>query len=185
MFLQIAFPFLVLSAVVVPLWLAIRFFRYRKSSETVRFGREVLLLIFIFYLVAVISATLSPNRNSRLRTDDVSSVRLIPDVGAMTCMSPDLRTGSNANAFCIQNSIGNVLLFLPFGFLVPVIWKRLRLSTVFIVAVSFSVGIELSQLATRAIGSYRSTDVNDVILNAVGASCGVLICFLLRFDRNR
>lgn len=51
------------------------------------------------------------------------------------------------------------------------------------VAIGFSVGIEVLQLVSKAWGSYRTADVNDVILNGVGAAIGVGIVFLLRRGR--
>jgi glycopeptide antibiotics resistance protein len=48
------------------------------------------------------------------------------------------------------------------------------------IALALSFGIELVQYLSRAWGSYRSADVNDVILNGVGACLGLVVVFLLR-----
>ena len=78
-----------------------------------------------------------------------------------------------------QNS-GNFVMLLPLGMYLPLLYKRLRRPISFFVVAFIcfltSVGIELLQLAT----SYRSTDVDDVVLNTTGACCGFIIYQLLR-----
>ena len=74
-----------------------------------------------------------------------------------------------------KQMIGNAIMLLPLGIFLPLLNKRLRkFSSFFIVLfISFlvSVGIEVLQLATN----YRSTDIDDVILNTAGAGAGFLI----------
>jgi glycopeptide antibiotics resistance protein len=52
-----------------------------------------------------------------------------------------------------------------------------------LIAIALSVGIELLQYLSRAWGSYRLADVNDVILNGVGACAGLMAASLLRLRR--
>jgi glycopeptide antibiotics resistance protein len=71
--------------------------------------------------------------------------------------------------------VGNVLAFVPLGILLPMaIRTRWPLLVVGVVAVATSVAIEAGQYAISAwVGySYRSTDVDDVILNVLGAMIG-------------
>jgi len=76
--------------------------------------------------------------------------------------------------------VGNFVMLLPLGIFLPLIYIRLRKAYNFfaILLISFfvSVGIELLQLAT----SYRSTDIDDVILNTIGACTGFLIYQLIK-----
>lgn len=75
---------------------------------------------------------------------------------------------------------GNFIMLLPFGIYLPLLFKRLRKPTGFlaVLIISFlvSVGIELLQLATH----FRSTDVDDVILNTSGACAGFIIYLLVK-----
>lgn len=71
---------------------------------------------------------------------------------------------------------GNILVFVPFGFLLPVIWPRLgRPWRMLLAGLFLSGAVELSQLAVSlCLGYYyRMTDVDDVLLN----TCGVLLGF--------
>lgn len=75
-----------------------------------------------------------------------------------------------------KNSILNILLFVPFGFLLPTLDSKYRVfyKTV-IFGICFSVFIELSQMFTL-----RATDINDVITNTLGSAVGWWIWSILR-----
>ncbi len=62
----------------------------------------------------------------------------------------------------------NVLMCVPFGVLVPLIWKRLaKPGTILLSGLCFSALIELSQTLCA-----RGTDVDDLIMNTIGAFAG-------------
>ena len=67
-----------------------------------------------------------------------------------------------------RNSLLNVLLFVPLGFFLPVLWKRFRsfLWTA-LFGLGFSLSIELLQLFT-----FRATDINDLMTNTAGTILG-------------
>ncbi|HEX6168310.1 MAG TPA: VanZ family protein [Chitinophagaceae bacterium] len=77
--------------------------------------------------------------------------------------------------------LGNFVMLLPLGIYLPLIYKRLRKAyyffAVLLICFFVAVGIELLQLAT----SYRSTDIDDVILNTLGGCVGFLIYLLIKF----
>ena len=77
--------------------------------------------------------------------------------------------------------LGNFVMLLPLGIYLPLIYKSLRKAynffVVLLICFLVSVGIELLQLAT----SYRSTDIDDVILNTLGGGVGFLIYQLIKF----
>ncbi len=71
-----------------------------------------------------------------------------------------------------RNIAGNVVLFVPFGLLMPLLFERVgTLRAVLVRAAAVSVAIEIVQTITRA----RATDVDDVILNVSGAAVGYLL----------
>ncbi len=75
---------------------------------------------------------------------------------------------------------GNFIMLLPLGIYLPLLYKRLRKFSGFfaVLVISFfiSVSIELLQLATN----YRSTDVDDVMLNTAGACVGFILYQLIK-----
>jgi glycopeptide antibiotics resistance protein len=178
-----AFPILVLSSIVVPCWLVFRLFRHRTGGHPLSFRREILLLTFVVYLSGLAAATLTPNRSSRLIAEGTGRMELHPSLASLTCSSANLPRGSTAQAFCVHNARGNVMLFFPLGILIPLVWRHLRFWRGIEIAIALSFSIELLQYLSSAWGSYRSADVNDVILNVLGACLGLALVSLLRFRR--
>jgi glycopeptide antibiotics resistance protein len=176
---SIFYPFFVLSAVTVPLWLLFRLYRGRTGERAASFPRELLLLIFVVYLSGVAAATLEPNRGSRAHVAATDGLELQPNLTSLTCSSASLSRGSTARSFCVRNARGNFILFVPLGILLPLVWRRLRFWNGLLAALAISVGIELAQYLTRP-WSNRLADVNDVILNVAGACLGLALVSLLR-----
>jgi len=69
----------------------------------------------------------------------------------------------------------NWVMTVPFGFLVPLIWEKSR-SVVFVTSLGFlfSLMIEASQLLNQ-----RSTMVDDLLMNTLGALLGYLLYALM------
>ena len=69
-----------------------------------------------------------------------------------------------------KNSILNILLFVPLGIFLALLWRRFR-SAKYAVPTGFlmSLAIELLQILT-----FRTTDVNDLITNTLGTYLGFL-----------
>ena len=66
--------------------------------------------------------------------------------------------------------IGNILLFMPFGFFATYYTKIKKISSISFMSILVSLTIEVVQ---KYIG--RSFDVDDIILNVVGGILGFLV----------
>lgn len=172
-------PTFIACVVVLPCWLVFRLYRLRMFGHPLSSRREILLATLVLYLVGLTTVTLLPNHSSSFRAETTVGFDLHPSVASLTCSSSMLPPGSKARAFCIRNARGNVLLFLPFGILIPLVWRRLGFRSGIQIAMSVSFSIELVQYLLRAWIN-RSADVNDVILNVLGASLGLALVFLVR-----
>ncbi len=70
------------------------------------------------------------------------------------------------------NLMGNLILFLPLGGFLPIIFEKLRsFKRTFLVSLAIIFSVELSQMLFK----YGRFDVDDIILNAAGAAIGYLI----------
>lgn len=76
----------------------------------------------------------------------------------------------------LVEAVANVVMFVPFGVLVPVVLGRRGGVTVLLGAL-LSGAIELTQLVLLPD---RVSTVQDVVLNTLGAAVGVLVLVLLR-----
>jgi VanZ family protein len=177
---SVLYPTLLLSLVVVPCWMVVRGYRLRTSGVRSSVGREVLLLAFVVYLCGVAAATLDPNDRARMRTPAMPGIELRPRLATLACSSPKMRDGSTARFFCMYNAKGNILMFFPLGIFIPLLWRRLRFWHGIAIAVALSSGIETVQYISQAWGSYRLADINDVILNTLGACAGLIVVSVLR-----
>jgi len=76
---------------------------------------------------------------------------------------------SNSFLDCTYNIIGNIMLFIPLGLILPLKFKRInKFGKAVFVGFIFSVFIELTQL----LMPYRQTDIDDIILNTLGTGLG-------------
>jgi glycopeptide antibiotics resistance protein len=65
--------------------------------------------------------------------------------------------------------VGNVMLFVPFGLLLPVLFNNVNtFQKLILITLLISFGLELIQLFT-VLGTF---DVDDIILNVLGGSIG-------------
>ena len=74
----------------------------------------------------------------------------------------------------LRNIILNILLFIPFGYLFPSLFPKLRWWQVILLGLAFSLCIELLQLITKL----GYADVDDLINNTLGTAIGWL-CYKL------
>jgi len=76
--------------------------------------------------------------------------------------------------------VGNFMMLLPLAIYLPLLYTKFRKAysffAVLLICFLVSVSIELLQLAT----SYRSTDIDDVILNTLGGGAGFIIYLLIK-----
>jgi glycopeptide antibiotics resistance protein len=75
----------------------------------------------------------------------------------------------------LYNLAGNVVAFMPLGFLLPLAFKRFKAIKTFAAAFSFILIAEVLQLVSRR-GVF---DVDDLILNMLGSIIGYVVYKLL------
>ena len=80
----------------------------------------------------------------------------------------------------IKNILGNIMLFIPYGFLSSYLLKNRKISITFILSLIVSVTIEVVQYY---IG--RVFDIDDIILNVLGGIMGGLLFIGIDAIRSR
>jgi len=81
----------------------------------------------------------------------------------------------------VRQILLNVIMMMPFGFLLPVLKKQDLLSCLFWTFL-FSLGIELTQ---PLINGFRSADITDLITNTTGGFLGYLLYLVFKPLINR
>ena len=146
--------------------------------------REGFMLLFFIYCVCIFSQTIIPklvlsNGNILFETKNgIVSQNFVP-FRTITQYIEQLNGPLATIAF--YNLAGNIVLFIPFGFMTPLLWVKMRNSLgMVMVAIAIPVFIEGTQFF---IG--RSVDIDDVILNTAaiifGYGCWKLCMGLFNF----
>lgn len=128
-------------------------------------NRNLLFAIFIIYCTLIASVTFFPIIYSGMGYD--LDYNFIP----FKTIIDGLKSGKY---ILLRNLAGNVIMFLPLGILLQLIFKKKRFFNILLLSVAFAISIELIQsILGLLIGSrYRSVDVDDVFLNTLGSLIG-------------
>ena len=141
--------------------------------------RELCLGLFVIFMIALFvfvwQGTLRPPMEAlrfarfRIRTGD--GINFVP---FRTVLDYYYTFGVRGDLFGV-NILGNILIFVPWGFGLLLLWKKNRnLLRLAAFSLSLPIFIEAVQLF---IG--RSVDIDDVLLNFLGGMLGGLLYFLL------
>lgn len=149
-------PMILLSSVVL---IALRLAYLIKNKEKIIVSKEIMSLTFVVYILCLFQIVTS---------QDVSSVH-----GVNITLFKELTRYQIGSKLFYRNIIGNIIMFIPFGFFTSYYLKLERKSFVFFLTFIVSLVIESIQLK---IG--RAFDVDDIILNMVGSLTGY---YLYRF----
>lgn len=155
-FLAIGMDVIPAAAIMIPIILIIQ----RTLFYSMGIGRKVLIIIFGVYLSAVFSVVGIPS----LTTIHIDLIfNLIPLIDII-----------NDPIAYIVNTLLNILLFVPLGFLMPIIWKEYRsMKKTVLFGLGLSAMVEVLQMFT-----WRLTDIDDLIFNTIGAVAGYYIYIL-------
>ena len=121
------------------------------------FIHMIWVFIFLYYVYLVLETT---------------GIGTIWEIG----LYPGMKLQEEINLIPFRDGISlsmilNVVMFMPLGFLLPLLWKEYQsLARTAIIGFCFSCGIEFCQLFNR-----RVSDVDDLLMNTLGAILGWLI----------
>lgn len=147
----------------------------KKNRDKINLFFYVLLC---YYIARTLSITLLPLPLSDLAKEmymhqNIPMINFIPLEGI-----------THLDNTIIRQWILNIIMLIPFGFLIPLTFKasNLTLKKILVLSIVFSLSIEICQLCISYfwIGNgYRLCDINDLIFNTLGGLTGYLILFVL------
>ena len=162
--------------IVLPIWILVRVVLVIKNRSKGQFSikREIVFSIFSAYILCFIGVTLLPLFINWDGQRGYASINLLPvfntikDISAIS-LRPEMQ--NFMIKFWIKNIIGNMLLLFPFGLLLPILWGKFdNMRIMLLYSFLFSLGIEITQLLSYFVGNMgRSFDIDDIILNTLGA----------------
>lgn len=161
---------LTLMALFLPVYLLLRQ-PWRRWER-----REAYLGLFWLFVAALMALVLEGSyqlpgqmaRDALNRIREMDGINLIP----FDTMKRFFRYTSR-DEFGV-NILGNILMFVPWGFGLPMLWKKnQKLWRLLFLCLAITVCIEFCQLFIQ-----RNVDVDDLILNFTGGAVGAGLYFL-------
>lgn len=146
-------PMLTIFLVVI---ISIRLMYIHNSSEKFVFYKEFFNMLIIIYALILFQLLTNTEMNAS------SGINIVP-------FTEILRYEVGSTQFYV-NVIGNILVFLPFGYFVSSYIKATKVSHILLVTLITSFTIEFVQ---HYIG--RSFDIDDILLNVIGSIIGFLL----------
>ncbi|WP_315079839.1 VanZ family protein [uncultured Clostridium sp.] len=164
---MIRIPYILIVSILIVIWTIYRISVIKKSKEK-NVMREIFINVFFIYFLILINLTICKGSVLQISFEDKRSINYIPLVETIKMFQNNYMGIGNT----LYNVVGNIVLFLPLGFFIPLLFKK-KNSVLNIALYGFitSLTIELIQLLT----SSNITDVDDIIFNTLGAALGFLI----------
>lgn len=134
------------------------------NKEKIIFYKEVLNLVFmiyiliLFYIISAQEVFVGPNE----------TYNLVP-------FKEIFRYQIGSTSF-LKNTVGNILLFVPFGLFLSYYLGKAKLYIIFFLTLISSFTIELSQRLVMG----RIFDVDDIILNVFGGILGYILFLIFK-----
>ena len=147
---EFCLPMIIISVVVA---ITLRVADIVKNKKEFCFYKELIALSFIIYILCLFQVVTFQDNNN------ISSNNLIP-------FREMFRYDLGSRLF-LKNVLGNIIMFLPYGFFTSYFLKEKKLLPIFILTAVASLTIESTQLM---IG--RVFDIDDILLNIVGGILG-------------
>lgn len=165
--LYYTFDFQKLAAILAALWLVFRIARSFLHGKP-DLKRAMIIWILFFFVLFLLYRTLEPFEF--VPDWQVKPANLRPLHGIMKMIENASKfDDKTTRRIVFINIVGNILIFSPFGFFMPVLENKLRR---FWLVVLIGLGISLSIEITQTLLSARVFDVDDLILNSFGTWLG-------------
>ena len=164
------------------LYVVIRIAFLKKQNRQIQWLSELLRVLFVCYLTGLVSLVVLPANFWLCFYDGIffgwwdglreqlhiGDVNLVPSV--IKCLAGELSLGSWVKTMLVYN----ILMFVPFGFFLPLTTKIKSFRKMLLVADAMPVCVEVLQLVFG-----RSFDVDDLICNFIGILAGAALAFAI------
>ena len=177
-----------IACVVGMVFIIARILFFKAKNRKIIFVEETIKTLFACYITGLLSLVVLPV-NFWLKVYDgiffgwwgelgsffsLGEFNLVPAI--VKIMKGELVLGS----WVKEMLVGNILMFVPFGFFLPFITKKVSQKNIFLIAAVVPLVVEVFQLLLG-----RSFDVDDLICNFVGIIAGYFSAFALKSIKNR
>lgn len=175
--------------VAIPIYIVSRRIYIKKNHIQVHKVHEIILGLFVMYLVGLASQTIIPRWDCGIISatgefyfnmyPGTTKINIIPFHTIYEYVFSYNSNVSDWGSVSLLNLLANIFLFSPLGIFIPILWEKWQsIKKVTFLGLCITVFIEFIQFF---IG--RSVDIDDVILNTIGVIIGYGIFYLLKVIR--
>lgn len=147
--LKISYPLIIFSGF---LYIEIRILYIIKNKIKIDIINEIGIILFIIYNIFLFYIVTIPDCNYNI-------INII--------LFKEIKRYPVGSKLFIKNTIGNILLFIPYGLYISYHLKISKLFIILLLGVCYSLLIEIIQLKMG-----RVFDIDDILLNTVGCIVG-------------
>lgn len=153
-----------------------------KKKEIVKNSLIVLFVVYILLLFLVLlfkyPTTMVSDTIARWRAGE-EVVRMEPQLVPFETVVQYVKNVHSLNDWFIKNLACNLIMFIPYGFLIPAFWGNghHRGLKIVISGCILSIVIEVLQYIT----AFGQMDIDDVILNTLGVVIGYELFQLIKY----
>lgn len=166
-FVKKMLPFM---AAAIPFYVLARYLFIRKRKIAVNYRHEGALLFFVVFMIGLASLTILPQSSitvsNGFHTNNFIPFKVFRDTY--------ITVFEERNPYGLTVLLGNIIMFMPFGFFPALLWNGFSFKKALLLGTACSVFIEFCQLFLP-----RDTNIDDVLLNALGAAAGYLLYKLI------
>ena len=165
--------FLCPAIAITIIWIILKAFNSTIINKKFDFKREVVNLLYFISVMGIIGLTIFP-----------LEIAFGPEYDSPNNFVPFASINELLNHFYymvpLKNILGNIILFMPLGFILVLKFKRLNnLVSVVLVGILSSILIEVIQLSLPN----RAFDIDDIILNTLGTMIGFLLLKATKIEK--
>ena len=173
-------PVLYVLKLVIPAWIIFRIgcaLYLKHTNNRLAIKKEGLLFLLAIYVGSIMAVTIAPASILGFNDPNATRLNLVPVINTTTYYLKTLKDHDDVAAMhALENIIGNLILFVPLGILLPCLFSSARsFKIVFTICVISSFSIEVIQFFLWQFGTFRTVDVDDLIMNTIGGILGWII----------
>lgn len=167
-------PYMLISLPIIIVVRVIAVSMFKKKGIKTSQWHEIGLVLYAVFLVGLASQTIIPKIEFGVVGLNIvnhnleSKINLMPGQVFVDTWRECVINGYWN--YLIINFIGNICMFVPIGFCVPLLWNSMSLRKTALIGLASSLFIELCQIL-----QVRGSDVDDLWLNTLGVVIGYVL----------
>lgn len=168
--------FFIAFIITIVSWVVYRFILFKRNKQ-INIIRESILFIFLIYFLILLGMTVFKGFSIEFYNQFDSYMYKREGIFGIINVVPfketieTLSSGEVPIKMPLRNIFGNILIFMPLGFIIPILFNKYNdIYKIIKLGIVSSLSIEIVQLFV----GYNICDIDDVVFNTTGAILGFL-----------